>query len=155
PWQAGGRTHEASLGYAYTKHRFNADYRFGGTGFASNFNAWDGFISEPAWASSALYQQDRTKQQAIFGVVRLNLADPLRLILGSRLTDHEKRGLAPAPADLSAVPITYRMSFDREISPYVGATYDLNDTSSVYASHTDIFQPQQFRDAYGRFLNPV
>src|SRR5690606_37732001 len=135
PVQLAGRTHEASIGYAHTKRDFNADVAAGPGGAVGNFNTWDGTYPEPAWGARTFYQMDRTEQQALYGVVRLNLADPLRLILGARVTDYEKSGHAENGARL------YRMSFDREVTPYAGATFDLNDTYSLYASYTDMFQP--------------
>jgi outer membrane receptor for ferric coprogen and ferric-rhodotorulic acid len=148
PWRAAGRTHEARIGYAYTKQRFRAENRAAALGSAGDFNQWDGSFAEPDWAPWSFYQSDRTEQQAIYGVVRLNLADPLRVILGTRVTNYERTGL-------DAADNTYRMDFDREVTPYLGAVFDLNETYSAYVSHTDIFQPQQVRDITGRYLDPV
>ena len=149
PWRLAGRVHEAGFGYAYSKNRFNADSRTAPFGVAGDFNAWDGSYPEPDWSPWAFYQKDRTEQHAAYGVVRLNVADPLRVILGARVTNYEKTGV---DADGSTL---YRMKFARELTPYVGAIYDLNDTYSFYASHTGIFQPQRLRDINGRYLDPV
>ena len=41
------------------------------------------------------------------------------------------------------------------VTPYAGVVYDLNDTYSVYASYTNIYQPQINKDASGKTLDPV
>ncbi|MCH2241394.1 MAG: TonB-dependent siderophore receptor [Aquabacterium sp.] len=149
PFRLGGRTHEAGVGYAVQKNTFHADSRSAALGTAGDFNAWDGSYAEPAWSDWAFYRRDRTEQQAAYGVVRLNLADPLRVILGARITQYEKTGYDASGAAL------YRLKASDQITPYVGALFDLNDSWSLYASYTDIFQPQQLRDVSGRYLDPV
>ncbi|WP_047193810.1 ferric-rhodotorulic acid/ferric-coprogen receptor FhuE [Caldimonas brevitalea] len=149
PWRLAGRVHEAAFGYAYSKNRFRADSRTADLGLAGNFNTWDGSYPEPAWSPWTFYQKDHTEQQAVYGVVRLNLADPLRVILGARVTNYEKTGFDANGNTL------FQMEVDREFTPYLGLIYDLNDTYTAYASYTDIFQPQQLRDIHSRYLDPV
>ncbi|MCH3770722.1 TonB-dependent receptor, partial [Campylobacter coli] len=36
-----------------------------------------------------------------------------------------------------------------------GLVYDINSTYSAYVSYTDIFQPQDYRDRNGNYLDPV
>lgn len=42
-----------------------------------------------------------------------------------------------------------------EITPYAGIVYDLTPEQSVYASYTDIFQPQSSQDRNGNVLEPI
>ncbi|MDF3605795.1 TonB-dependent receptor [Paracoccus sp. DMF-8] len=42
-----------------------------------------------------------------------------------------------------------------EVTPFAGLVYDLNDEWSLYASYTDIFNPQNYRDRNGNYLDPV
>lgn len=44
---------------------------------------------------------------------------------------------------------------DSRLLPYAGLVVDLNRTYSAYASYTDIFQPQDYRDRNGNYLDPV
>jgi outer membrane receptor for ferric coprogen and ferric-rhodotorulic acid len=39
--------------------------------------------------------------------------------------------------------------------PYAGVVLDLSEGFSAYASYTDIFQPQNYRDRAGSYLDPV
>lgn len=81
-------------------------------------------------------------------MTRLSVTEALKVVLGARVTSYEKTGLGLyAPA--------YAIQHDRELTPYAGIVYDLGDTYSVYASYTDIFQPQNLKDFSGNLLDPV
>lgn len=148
PFALLGRSHELAIGYVTSKQTFSSDSRAGLGGPATDFNAWNGSYAEPTWGPLAYYGVSTTKQDAVYGAVRLNVSDPLKLILGARLTDYQRSG-----DDAFSSPYTMKVS--HQLTPYAGATYDLNDTYSVYASYADIFQPQQKRDSSGTYLDPI
>lgn len=153
PFELGGRKHEAAFGYMHSKQKFNANSRaadFGGQpSDVGDFNNWNAAAyPTPAWGPQTFYEGGVTKQEGLYGVARFSLADPLKLILGARLTNYQK------DVTLSyAAP--YTMKYDKEVTPYAGLVYDLNDTYSAYASYTDIFQPQSQKDFAGDTLDPV
>lgn len=144
-----GRKHELAFGYAGSRQKFQSDARnASGTAAMTNFNNWDGSFPEPTWSALTYYGKSRTTQQAVYAATRLNLADPLKLILGARVSNYEKSG-----DDIYSTP--YAMKFSREVTPYAGLVVDLGADYSAYASYTDIFQPQAVRDASGRTLDPI
>jgi len=145
-----GRRHELAFGYVASRQDFDSDSRPSAEyGMVDNFNTWNGFgYPEPAWGALTFYEKSKTRQDAIYGTTRLHLADPLKLILGARVTDYEKSG-----ESYYAAP--YTVKADHEVTPYVGLTYDLTEQLSAYASYTDIFLPQNLRDINGTFLDPV
>lgn len=153
PFELGGRKHEAAFGYMHSKQKFNANSRaadFGGqSSDVGDFNNWNpAAYPTPAWGPQTFYEGGVTKQEGLYGVARFSLADPLKLILGARLTNYQK------DVTLSyAAP--YTMKYDKEVTPYAGLVYDLNDTYSAYASYTDIFQPQSQKDFGGGTLDPI
>lgn len=149
PFQFLGRSHELALGYTHSRQDFRARSRAAAGGSAPNFNTWDGSYAEPAWGPLSYYGNGTVTQEAVYGAARLSLSDPLKLILGARWTNYERKG-----DDYQATP-AYNMKFEREFTPYAGIVYDLNDTYSAYASYTDIFQPQQKRDVDGNYLDPI
>ena len=149
PFQLLGRSHELALGYTHSRQDFRARSRAAAGGSAPNFNTWDGSYAEPAWGPLSYYGNGTVTQEAVYGAARLSLSDPLKLILGARWTNYERKG-----DDYQATP-AYNMKFEREFTPYAGIVYDLNDTYSAYASYTDIFQPQQKRDVDGNYLDPI
>lgn len=150
PFDFLGRTHELAVGYTYSHQRFNADSRTAGAfGAVGDFNAWNGrSYPEPAWGPLSFYGRSETTQEAIYAATRLNLADSLKLIAGVRLTQYEKSGREGTGSQ-------YLMKVENQLTPYAGVIYDLNENVSVYASYTDIFQPQQRRDLGGKYLEPI
>lgn len=152
PFTFAGRKHEAAFGYMHSKQKFNSDSRAADFGAAvtqvGNFNNWNGTYPEPTWGAPSFYEGSVTRQSALYGMARFSLADPLKLILGARLSSYEKTGHGLwTPA--------YVLKHEREVTPYAGIVYDISDTYSAYASYTDIFQPQNLKDIGGRNLDPV
>jgi len=153
PFELGGRRHEAAFGAMHMKQTFNSDNRaadFGGVSSAvGDFNHWNGAAyPEPAWGALSFYEGSETKQDSVYGVVRVSLADPLKAIVGARVTDYEKHGRGQYTA-------AYAIKHDREVTPYAGLVYDFAANYSAYASYTDIFQPQNLRDLAGNILDPI
>lgn len=149
PFKLFGRTHELALGYTYSRQNFLAQSRPGGSGGAvTNFNTWDGSYAEPSWGPLSFYGEGTVTQEAAYGATRLSLTDRLKVILGARVTNYQRSG-----DEYNTEPFT--MTVKREVTPYAGIVFDLNDTYSLYASHTDIFQPQTERDVQGKYLAPI
>ncbi|KRB92592.1 TonB-dependent siderophore receptor [Duganella sp. Root198D2] len=153
PFELAGRKHEAAVGYMHSKQEFNADSRAAdyGSGYppVGNFNTWNGAAyPEPKWGAPTFYESSVTRQEALYGVSRFSITDPLKAIIGARITNFDKTGVgAWSPA--------YRLKHDRELTPYAGVVYDINESLSAYASYTDIFQPQNRKDRAGNILDPV
>lgn len=151
PFQLLGREHELVVGASYRQERFD-----GHGGWGSLFNK-DGTPTGPMdptqWdPSSTLKPRLNTslwgmkldqEQKGAYLTTRLNLADPLKVILGGRLDWYK------ADADTDSYKVT------RNVTRYAGVIYDLNQTYSVYASYTDIFKPQSNFDAGGGLLDPI
>lgn len=72
-------------------------------------------------------------QNGAYASVRLNPADPLKIILGGRLDWFHYDNAGTAAGD-------YRVKAHKTL--YAGALLDLDRHHSLYASYTDIFQPQ-------------
>jgi len=141
-----GRQHEWVLGGS----RNELDLRDRGSGssyiseYIDPFN-WDRHsIDKPDLAISNS-SRSVTTQDSIYVTGRLSLADPLTLILGSRLDwyDYDVRD------DDGDYEIPH------QLTRYAGLVYDLDRHHSLYASFTDIFNPQSRVDVNGRILEPV
>jgi outer membrane receptor for ferric coprogen and ferric-rhodotorulic acid len=152
-FELAGRKHEAAFGYMHSKQEFSADSRAAdyGAGYPAvgNFNTWNGAAyPEPAWGAPTFYESSVTRQEALYGVGRFSITDPLKAIIGARLTNYDKTGVgAWSPA--------YRLKHDHELTPYAGVVYDISENLSAYASYTEIFQPQNRKDLAGNILDPV
>jgi len=90
-------------------------------------------------AAVAWPDYNETRQHGVYAAARLDLADPLKLILGTRVSWYDS-GSAEE---------------NGTVTPYAGVIFNLNDWSSVYASYSDIFTPQTSRSASGGTLKPV
>lgn len=92
-------------------------------------------------------EQERIEQTGYYGAVRLNLAEPFKVIVGGRLASWEQTGFAwSGPSDYGD---------DNVFIPYVGALFDLTANHRLYASYTEIFQPQNLRDRNLKVLDPL
>ncbi len=143
PFSLFGRRHELVLGAM--RSRYGEDfYSYGWTGEldgVGNFYRWDGSFAQPEWADSTL-RDTITHQRGVYTAVRWSLSDSLTAITGGRYATWQSR----APG---------RDQKDTQFIPYAGLIYDLNDSYSAYASYTDIFLPQDYRDRNGGYLDPV
>lgn len=150
PFQLFGREHEAVFGYASSTQKFHADSRPAtpSVGFASNFNTWNGYFPEPSWGPLTYYGKSETRQDAVYGAARFNVADPLKLIVGTRVTNYRRWG-----DDIYSNPYSIRNK--SEVTPYAGMVFDITKQLSAYASYTSIFQPQTQRDIGGNTLDPI
>lgn len=82
---------------------------------------------------------DKISQEGVYTAGRFNLNDSLKLILGSRFSWYEAEDIRETA----------------EWSPYAGIVQDINEWASVYASYSDIFNPQSYKKADGSTLKPV
>lgn len=83
--------------------------------------------------------------QGLYGNVKLQLADPVKIILGGRVSWYENESFGGTP---------YKQT--REVTPYAAAILKLNEQWSLYGSYTDVFRPQG--DAFtasGNVLKPA
>ena len=149
-FELGGRKHEAAFGYMHMKQDFNSYNRPADIfPVVDDFNNWNpAAFPEPNWGARQFYQASHTRQEGLYGVARFALADPLKLIVGARVTNYERSGTGGFIPD-------YTIKHDHEVTPYAGLVYDINQTYSVYASYTDIFQPQNTLDLAGKVLDPI
>ncbi|WP_019882857.1 MULTISPECIES: TonB-dependent receptor [unclassified Methylophilus] len=97
------------------------------------------FVYDPA-------DEYQTRQNGLYGQTRLQLLENTRLILGGRLSNW-KTSVKGNPDGSD--------EFTNQFTPYVGLVQNLNDTYAVYASYSDIFQPQQYSlSANNKMLKP-
>jgi outer membrane receptor for ferric coprogen and ferric-rhodotorulic acid len=103
---------------------------------------------EPNWGTRAVRnEQERIKQTGYYGAVRLNVAEPFKVILGGRLASWRQTGFAwSGPSDYGD---------DDVFIPYAGALFDITSNHRIYASYTKIFQPQNLRDSNFDLLDPL
>ena len=146
-----GRKHDLIIGFNGYRARFRQYNNFERYG-SSPVNAlgWNGSLPETDWAEVPETDNETvTKQHGLFLNTRLRLMDGLAVILGGRLSNYQTRSM-----DLLAGEAWENRKESAQFTPYAGVVYDLSRSISAYASYTEIFKPQNYRDASGRFLDP-
>lgn len=146
-----GQTHQAILGGHYNKHNLTA-YQYpslAGDLSQSSLLTWNGSYPEPNWGAKpdTPAAEVESVEKSVYGAMQLKLADPLSVVLGSRLSEYNKEGVQWG----SNVTAKAKQAW----TPYAGVIYDFSPNSSVYASYTSIFKPQERRDIDGNYLDPV
>lgn len=138
PVEAFGRSHEVVVGAS--SREFDAKTKE----FSPYIFDWPLGAPKPDFVHDNT-AHTRTTQEGVYLTTRLNLADPLKVILGGRVDwyDYDDRR---GDGD-------YKVT--RNLTRYAGVIYDLNDQYSVYASYTDIFTPQSEKDFSGSPLKPI
>ncbi len=143
-----GREHDLTLGAVDHKDDSVASsYTRENIAPVGNFNEWDGSYPQPTWGESNIEIEQTTEQFGFYSATRLSVSDRFKVILGGRLADWNQSGL------YYGTPRDY--GDDNVFIPYAGALYEFNDQHTVYASYTEIFQPQNLQDRNGDFLDPI
>lgn len=143
-----GREHDLILGaQASRAHWTGQDY--GAVTYpqqrVDDFWNWNGQIQEPLWGTPTSYQNETTRQQALYGTTRLAVSDRLKVLLGGRVSNYH----------YAAPNWSIETRQSGNFVPYAGVVYDLGNDISYYASYTSIFKPQDYREASGRLLDPL
>ncbi|PXA84072.1 TonB-dependent siderophore receptor [Caulobacter sp. D4A] len=144
-----GRSHEFVVGALHSKQTLETT-TFAANAYpdAGNFYTWDGTLADPGFSSVGYKAVDEeTKQTGFYASTRFNVSDRLKVIAGGRLSSWERNGLNWGA--------TLNYGDDNVFIPYAGALYDLAPNHRIYASYTEIFQPQNYRDITGAYLDPV
>lgn len=144
PFELLGRTHQLMVGGSYSKqdNTFFNSYTNLDSSLVGNYHNWNGTTGATDWSPFSLYLDDSIRQKSVYTAARFSLTDPLSLLAGARYTDWRANG-------------TSGSNTSDKVAPYVGLTYDINETYSVYASYTRIFQPQTSRNSEAQYLAPI
>lgn len=100
----------------------------------------------PDYPEPTLQADTEDRLTRAYGAMHVNVTDRLKGIVGATAIWLRSDGLS------------YGVDQARrndKISPYLGALYDLTDNLTLYASYTDIFNPQSEADITNRRLDPA
>lgn len=158
PFTLGGREHELVAGFM-TSHARQTGATFdsvipGAGNVPGSIYDWNGDLPEQDFPKNGKYERT-TSQNGAYLATRLRPTDDLSIILGSRVSTfkyNEDYSYYPG-AGQTDTQTSYKEH--GVVTPYAGVIYDLDDTYSVYASYTNIYQPQTYKDAAGSTLKPV
>lgn len=149
-----GRAHEVALGGSWAENEGGRARTSTGTAPAVtqnifNFDPW--LVPRPAlgpWTLAATASTSTT--DGIYAVGRFSIADPLKLILGARVSS------VTSETKNYVTDVKTKTEEKNEFTPYGGVVYDFAEHWSAYASYADIFRPQNTSyTANGSSLEPV
>lgn len=155
PFQFLDRKHELILGYSGYKTESTSQSVKSSIDYPTtipDYRDWTGNLPQPTYEKTGAGSKNTTELFGYYSTLRLNLADPLKLILGARYSSYDYKSeswTATTNKSLSAKP----RSFEKLV-PYVGVLYDINDNYTAYASYTDMFTPASRKDRTGNYLDP-
>ncbi|MEA9808938.1 TonB-dependent siderophore receptor [Xanthomonas campestris pv. raphani] len=153
-----GRRHELVLGSNYAETTVDTVY-----GNKNNFQTFNVFSlqrnvraisDEEIFASAREARHGTSRELGLYSALRWQLTDPLKAIVGARVSWHDTRwnttttGLSPS----QSIEHTRETG---QVTPYAGLLYALTPTWSAYASYADIFQPQNAQNEAGDMLKPM
>lgn len=144
----GGREHELVLGGSWSKSDLDDLSRYGqGIGTAlPPLDGWNGDYPEPAFDAFVDGSSFEDRQKSVYAVTRLSITEKLALIAGARAIELDSEGLSYG---------SEKKRSDSDVTPYAGIVYDLDQQYSLYASYTEIFDPQAKMDSSGARLAPL
>ncbi len=159
PFELFGRTHQASVGFNVNRY---SNWVFGSTSIpdakdqvSASIHALRG-VAQPDFIYPIFKFGSDVEEKAIYAATRLKPTEALSILIGGRLTWYTNNSWNSSYTDGSfgvrvpAAPI--RQS--RVFTPYAGIVYDVSKAYSVYASYTDIFQPNTLKNSGNNVLSP-
>ncbi|TFY93783.1 TonB-dependent siderophore receptor [Pseudomonas nabeulensis] len=151
PFSLLGRQHELVVGASKRQLKTEA---VGGTSFLNNIDINNFNPNTPRPFVPDIYSiNDKVDQEGLYVTTRWNLADPLKVILGARLDWYDSTSIYDQTNDQYYT--SGKTKEVRHVTKYAGVIYDLDDNHSVYASYTDIFQPQDEKNGDGAGIKPI
>ncbi|MBX9912656.1 MAG: TonB-dependent siderophore receptor [Pseudomonadaceae bacterium] len=149
PFTLAGREHELVVGGSWSKsQQRDQSYYDQSAGTAlPPLQDWNGNYPRPNYDGGEGQASFTDRQKSAYTVARFSLADSLKLITGARLMNVESEG--------SAYGENRSTEYNGRVVPYAGLVYDLDKDYSVYASYTEIFNPQSKQDQQGKRLEAL
>ncbi|MBB4866283.1 outer membrane receptor for ferric coprogen and ferric-rhodotorulic acid [Pseudomonas nitritireducens] len=150
-FDAFGRQHELLLGADYQKVTSRWSSAQGMVDKGGLIDLWDP-SSTPLPSNESNhnlfrdYSPNTREQYGVYSTLRLQLSDPLKLVLGARAQRYKfEQAYSMRNSDGSGPWVLQDKVSDREpttLVPYGGLIYALDDNWSTYVSYSEVFKPQ-------------
>ncbi|MGK5067030.1 TonB-dependent siderophore receptor [Janthinobacterium sp. RT4P48] len=119
-----------------------------------DFRNWTGDVPEPVLTRTGARDVATTKQSGAFVATRINVMDNLKVLAGARVSKWETyNNRYDAKGNFVKRSSAYKT--DDVVTPYAGVVLDVSKNTSLYASYTDLFKPQNLKDKNNAFLDPI
>lgn len=142
-YELGGRSHELTVGISLSDVdsgylSYDADPLDPAWGALPAFPGWSGTeIGRPAFGPGYVSADIEHTFRRLYAATRLNVSDALKVVAGFNAVDVQSKGFSfGAPMDRD----------ETELGPYLGVVHALDAQTNLYASYSDIFDPQAETD---------
>ena len=130
------------------------------------YNVWHfnhAALVQPDWASQTTLDTDadfhnEIRQHGVSLGTRFNVADAWHMVLGARYAGVKSTGNYYYRRFNGAPDNDYSVNREinkKKVTPYAGLTWDFSESTSAYASWTQIFKVQSSVDANNNILDPI
>lgn len=143
-----GRRHEVAFGVSQgwlREREYEADpeveFDYGDIRQLASLN-----LPAPSYPEAELEGREYDRLTRIYGAIHLNFMDQLKGVAGVSAVWLKTTGISYG-SDLARD--------DHKVSPYAGLLFDVTRDLTLYASYTDIYNPQSQVDVNNRRLNPA
>ena len=156
-FNAFGRRHGFSAGVNTNRLEGDSDFSLAMLNQDINPLQPDHGVEEPsdAWLREHSYRGSptitRMRQTGAYGVARFSVSDPFTVVAGARVSNYKSSNINRITGAAESDPYQE----NGVVTPYGGVLYAFDPRWSGYASVSDIFQPQNSRDAAGALLDPL
>ncbi len=139
-FEAWGQQHEVNFGLSLAESDASSLDFSALEGFVAMpaFPGWQGTeVPRPAWSNPYQAASDDMRLDRLYGSALLSVSERLKLVLGFSVVNYENEG------------VSWGVSTDSSedgSSPYIAFTWEVADGLNVYASYSDIYQPQYYLD---------
>ncbi|MBI1684988.1 TonB-dependent siderophore receptor [Caulobacter hibisci] len=135
PFTAFGREHQLVVGGQISRSEgFEYEDFSGDTIVYAPVTSWGSTQpAQPTYPGAYLAANETNKLARFYAATHLSVTDQLKLVAGFNALKLKAYGFSYG-ADM--------VRDESKVSPYLGAVYELNKNVSLYASYTDIFNPQ-------------
>lgn len=148
PFELLGREHELIVGWNRARETNDRQWYDPLTNpDPGSFYDWN--YPRPVFSDQASrFRKATTDQSGYYSAARLSITDALSLVAGVRVSDWKREEWVNKQK-------TDEYQHSDEVSPYGGLILDINQTYSLYAGYSRIFNPQSNRDVSNRVLAPI
>jgi len=148
PFKLFGREHQLALGVS-TGRSNGLEYENFSSTYPDYPAVWDWGkvqVAEPTYPGAYLAAKYSDVLTRVYGAAHLNLADNLKAVVGASAMWINSKGNSYG---------TDQSRSDSAVSPYAGLLFNVTKNVTLYASYTDIFNPQVEVGLNGRKLDPA
>ncbi len=156
PFTLLGRKHTAIIGWNGGNQRarsLGGEAEINYPAQIPDYRSWTGNIPRPIFHPDGSRSETVTRLAGGYVATRLSLADPLHVIVGARSSTY-RSDTRNYDTQGKFIDTSDFVETRNEVTPYVGAVFDINKQYSIYASFTQLFNPQTSKDRNNKFLPP-